>query len=203
MPPDETIWHLLLGGAIGFVLGYLTCYLRDIKEELDEVKDELEHEVIPRVRDEKGFMRNPLLADFAVLLVVVISVFASFQSQKSSNESNRATAEVRATNARLVKQNKCTRDILSKALEALDVRTKYTVAQIQANLELQSAQAKFLGVVGHQPPLTEKDRQDAFIAYQHTLDKVNTISQKNANNLVSNPIPTKQELSRCLQTNKE
>jgi hypothetical protein len=85
---DERMQFLLLGMAIGFVLGYLVRLIKDIKDELDEVKEEIE-EVLPKThqpRDEKGFMRFPLVADIALLLVVGLAFFAAVASQKASND---------------------------------------------------------------------------------------------------------------------
>jgi hypothetical protein len=124
MAYDETAWHLLLGGVIGFVLGYFTCYLRSIKEELDEVKDELdqEHEAASRKRDEKGFMNVRLLRDAAVLFVVLLSAWASFVSQKASHDSINSQQNYEA----LVRCNtKTTQELIT----ALNARAKYTVGQ--------------------------------------------------------------------------
>ena len=79
---DDRLAYLMIGCAIGFILGYFVRALRDIKEELHEV-DEI---VKKQERGEAGFMRFPMVANAALILVLGLSLWASFTTQKVNNE---------------------------------------------------------------------------------------------------------------------
>lgn len=184
MTLDDRLGWFLLGVLIGSILGYITRSLRLQKEELDEVRDAL-------VKDEKGFVRYPIVMDVALLLVVVFTVWASFASQRASNDLKDTQKDV----ARIAV---CTSTVLSQALEALDERTTYAGEQATSNIELQKAQAQFLGVLLQEPPAQEKNRKNAANRYLNAVTDfvgTNTLAREKIQNY---PYPTTDELSRCL-----
>jgi hypothetical protein len=191
MAYDETVWHLLLGGVIGFVLGYFTCYLRSIKEGVDEVKDELEHEVALHKRDEKGFMRIPIAADIAVLVVVALTAWASFISQKSSHD-------VQDGQARQDVVVSCIKTTMADTLSSLNQRAVYTVAIADANIDLQRAQREFSKVALHRPPYSVARRYQAFKSYFDQLKRFLRLAHKNKANVVEHPLPDIGDFNKCL-----
>lgn len=192
MPFDERIQYLLLGGTIGFVLGYFTCCLRNIKEELDEVKSEIEHEFTLHKRGEGGFMRFPVAADLAMLLVVCITAWASFVSQKASNDAHN-------TQDRFEQIVVCNQRTIANLLSALDERSTYTVASADANIDLQSAQREFTKVVLHKPPFSDARKTRAFKNYFDQLNRFLRIAHKNKGKVVAHPLPTIDGFTKCLR----
>lgn len=186
---DDRLWYLLLGCLIGFVLGYITRALRDIKEELQEV----EHVV--RKKDERGFMRYPLVADLALILVVVVTVYAAFASQKASND-------VKDAQDRIAQVTKCNQVYLTRALEALNERSTYSSDQAKANVNLQQKQLAFLTILLDVPPPTpaegRKALTDYYKAVQEGLEKFIDLSGKTLAKYRANPYPTEDELQACL-----
>jgi hypothetical protein len=84
---------LLVGCVLGFLIGYVVGQRRTIehiKETVDEVddivKENLGEPKQKRRRDERGFMRNPVRANLALLVVVLIAVSAAFLAQKAQND---------------------------------------------------------------------------------------------------------------------
>lgn len=87
---DRILW-MAVGCFVGFVLGYIVRARRDIKE----IKRMVEHvdEVVTEnpskwERDEHGFMRFPVVSDVAILIVVVLTVWAAFSTAKVNGELN-------------------------------------------------------------------------------------------------------------------
>ena len=76
----ERAIFLLIGNFIGFVLGYVVRSLQEIKEELNEVD-----EIVKRNRNDEGFVRHPFVLDAALIIVVLITVWAAFASQAATN----------------------------------------------------------------------------------------------------------------------
>lgn len=82
----ERILFFTAGGAIGFVLGYIVAGLRKIEEELDEVVHTVKK--TPRNRNERGFMRNPLIADVAYLLSLLLILLGLWQMKLQSDRAD-------------------------------------------------------------------------------------------------------------------
>lgn len=134
---------MLVGAAIGFVLGYIVRDLRTIKATVEEV-DEIVKQDAKRYRDESGFMRHPVLADVAMIAVLVLVVWSAFASQKSSNEVQETQDKQITQQKTLERIVECNQQFLTKTIEALNARTTYTRGLGQSNVALQKAQAKFL-----------------------------------------------------------
>ena len=192
---DDRLLFLLLGVGIGFVIGYLTRLARemkDIKEELDEVdtivKENLgnDHE-----SNEDGFMRNPWVANVAILLVVGLTAWASFVSQKASND-------VRNSQEQSEKVVACLQTTLGDVLIALDERSTYTRGLAEANTKLQKAQSKFFEILRHEPPYSLDRREQAVEDYVDALNKFLMLSAKNKKKISENEFPTIQVFSDCL-----
>jgi len=189
---DDRLLLFLFGCIIGFILGYIVRSLRAIKEELDEV-DEIVKEKFPNhTRNEDGIVRHPLVMDLALLLVIVLTVWASFASQKASND-------VQETQDQQTRSTLCVQQYLSKTISALNERTTYTQEQAEKNVELQKAQAKFLGLLLHKPPYSEKRRTEAVDRYVDTLTDFVEVSGKASDKVDANPYPTNEELRDCLR----
>jgi len=190
---DDRLQYLIIGMIIGFVLGYLVRLTRDIKEELDEVDEIVKKEFgnSPHDRDQGGFMRVPWAANIAVLLVVVLTSYASFVSQKASNT-------VKATQESQSLTIYCTEKVLDEAITVLNERTVYSGAQSGANIDLQKSFAKFFNLILHQPPYSEKRRLQAALDYQESLNTFLVLTKKQRDKAENNPFPAVKELDRCL-----
>ncbi len=189
---DERVILFLLGCLIGAVLGYVTRLLQEIKKELDEVDEIVKR---PR-RDEAGFSRFPIIMDIALLTVVALTVWASFASQKASND-------VKETQNSLSQITLCNQEFLSKMIVASSQRTTYATEQVQANIELQKAQAAFLGLLLQKPPASEKARVRATKDYLNTLTDYVTVNGQVKVKFDLYPYPTIGELSKCLSKDQE
>lgn len=187
MSLDERIGWLLLGCMIGFALGYIVRSLREIKEEIQEVD-----KTVKRARNEEGFMRNPIVADVALLLVIVLTVWAAFASQKASND-------IQDTQDRIARVTICNQQYLSKTIRALNDRTEKFGFQAQANLELQKAQAAMLSVLTAKPPKAAKEKRKAFEDYFDALNEFVSTSAEYQAEAVATPYPTNEELGTCLR----
>lgn len=200
MPIDERLSYLLVGCVIGFVLGYFTRLMRDIrsgvtemKEELDEVKDEIEHDVIPRLdKNEGGFMRYPWIANIAVLLTVGLTAYAAFVSQRASNDSQ-------SSQDRIETAINCTIKIQGEALNALNERSTYTKATADANIDLQTSQARFFSVLLHKPPYSEARKSQAVKDYYSDLQHFLSLAKKGSVKVTENPFPTEEDLTKCIR----
>jgi hypothetical protein len=182
---DRLGW-LLLGCLIGFVLGYIVRYLHEIKEELDEV----DH-VVRKSHNEDGFVRNPIVLDVTLLLVVALTVWAAFASQKASNE-------VQQSQKTISRITFCNEQYLSKTIEALNERTTYSQEQANSNVALQRAQARFLTVVLTDPPVSKVQSKAALGQYFDALTKFVTVNGKADQKIENYPYPTNTELEDCL-----
>lgn len=83
MPLEDRLAWLAIGCFIGFVLGYIVRLAQDIKEKVEHVDGVVtdEHESSSkRERSERGSMRPPKLSAIGLLVVVLLSVYASFQT---------------------------------------------------------------------------------------------------------------------------
>lgn len=189
MSLDERLKWLIIGCVIGFILGYIVRALQGIKEELVEVETILKDE--PRKRNDHGFMRYPVIADFALLVVVLMTVWAAFASQHATNQVH----EQQKAQARITS---CTNEYLAKTIEALNERTTYTLDQAQTNVKLQEAQKNYLKFLTHIPPYPEVERAAALRDYVARLSDFVEVSIKNTAKVSANPYPTPTEFSDCV-----
>jgi len=187
--PERLEW-LILGCLIGFVLGYIVRTLRDIKEELDEV-DEIVKQDHHIENKERGSIHAPTMAGAMLIVVVLITVWAAFASQKASNE-------VKATQDQLARVTSCNKDYLSKTISTINARTRYSQRQAISNVQLQKSQARFIGLLLHDPPPDESTSRAAFLEYFNDLQAFLNTSTDTANVVEQNPYPTSAELDACI-----
>lgn len=185
---DERLGWLILGCLIGFALGYIVRYLQEIKEELGVVEEAVRHR-----KDEDGLLRHPVALDITLLFVVLLTVWASFASQKASNEVQESQETVERSTA-------CNEVFLSKTMVALNERTAYTKAQVDANVELQRSQAEFLNIILAEPPVPEEARKRALKRYFDALTEFVTVNGKAEMKADRYPFPTVEELRDCLDS---
>jgi hypothetical protein len=188
---DDRLTSLLLGLVIGFVLGYFVRLMREIKKELDEVekvvKDLGDHDNDQNgkhKREETGFMRYPMVANVAILLVVGLTAYAAFLSQKAVNDSQDAVT--------------CNRQTLAEVIESLNERSTYSTDMAKANIELQRSQSDFFAVLLHKPPYSDARRSRAVRKYYEDLQTFLSLAEKNQGKLSNNPYPTIDDFSGCL-----
>ena len=201
---DRIAW-LIVGCAIGFVMGYIVRSLREIKEELDEVdecvkhcREEHEHEVRKRGRNSRGAAMPGYLGNIAVLIAVLITVFAAFASQKASNDVEGAQDQLELTQETIKQVSLCTQETLSNTVSALNERTTYTVAQAEANVDLQKAQSRFIAVLVTRPTPSDDTKAMALNGYFDSLTSFVALSSQTVNKIENNPYPTTEDLQNCL-----
>lgn len=196
MPLDERIGWFLLGA----VIGYIVRTVRDIKKEVGEVE-----EIVSKEKNQSGFMRNPLAADIAVLLVVVMCVYASFSTQITNNRLEAAVVDIQQ-GERDAKENRerisrvtiCSQEYLSRTIEALNQRTTYTQDQADANVALNRAQRDFLVILSKIPPPTDADAKIALSNYVDRLREYTAAYDKNKDKTDTYAYPTSEDLDKCL-----
>ena len=186
---DERVSYLVVGLAIGFAIGYITRAVQKIEKKVDHMDKMIN-------RNEHGFMRYPLLADFAMFLVVIVTVWAAFQSQKSSNAVEQAQKDQEAVTA-------CTQQYLTKTITALNERTEYTTEQSAYNVELQKAQAAFLRLALVEPPLPDEQIENGLRSYFTTLTEFVDASARTRVKQQKFPYPTEDEFSNCVNGAKD
>ena len=187
---DERLGWMLLGCGIGFILGYIVRSLRYMKGELDEVDGLVKRKLGDRETDD-GFMNMRYIRDVAVLIVVVLTVWAAFASQKASND-------VKAQQDRIDQITVCNSEFLSRTIRVLNIRTDAVQARADANYELQKAQAKFFKLLLEIPPLPETDQRQAAEEYVEALNTFVRVSKQTKAQGAATPYPTNEELQACL-----
>lgn len=194
----ETIFHVLLGVGIGYVLGRFHSYLREIKEELDEVDD------IVKRHDESGFMRNPIMADIAVLLAIAICVWAAFSTNSTNNKLENNLKEDQVQQAELLKAQEaierlsiCNQTYLTQTVVALNERTEYAQNRADANVKVVKSESKFWRFLLVEPPPSDEEGRAALERYLVLIDEFVEASERAKNNVVLHPFPTDEDLKSC------
>lgn len=199
MSLNDRLTYLILGCLIGFVVGYVVRSLRDIKEELDEVDDMVKDIDNKRKRDERGIVRTVLAMRVSLALVVILTAFAAFQSQQASNSTEAQQKQLKIAQAQLAQVTQCNKTVLRQALVALNERTTYSEAQVNANVDLQTSFAELLTTLLHQPPYPDKKRTHATDQYYQDLTNFVSVADKTKAKQRENPFPTDEQLNACLQ----
>lgn len=192
---DDRIGWMLLGGLVGFGFGYLIRFLQEIRDRLTEVKEELDEvdEIVKRNHpDDAGFMNNRVVADVAMVIVLIIVAWSAFASQKASNNSSEASQDV-------AQAAECTEKYLSETITALNDRTTYVQAQAESNVQLQKAQAEFLSFILARPPNPPAERDESAQKYLSALTEFVEVSQKNVSTIKANPYPSNTAFQDCLE----
>jgi len=169
-----------------------------MKEELDEVDGIVKKQLGERAadkearhrKDELGFVRNDLFKDVMLLVVVVLTVVAAFVSATASSK-------VSDTQNEQVHDTDCTQEYLTKTVKALNERAEFTIAQANANLDLQTSQAQFFGLLLKRPPESVSVREQAAQSYLTDLHQYITITQKSKVKAELFPFPSNKALSNC------
>jgi Sec-independent protein translocase protein TatA len=205
---DARIGWLLLGAVVGFILGYITRSLREIKQKVEEV----DKHVTAKPPSDAGFVRNPIILDGILILVLALVVWSSFKSQIVSNDVEKtqsqlktALSQLKTTQSQLAqaqaaqkKTTECTQEFLSKTIEALNERTTYTQAQASANVDLQKAFDKLITASLRKPPPDAKEARQIVETYAAALKHFIEISAKSASKAAGHPFPTNDEFNSCI-----
>jgi dTDP-4-dehydrorhamnose 3,5-epimerase-like enzyme len=202
MPIDDRFLYFVGGCILGFFLGYVVRTIRETKEEVEEVRDIIKNEGIPK-RDERGFFntegskRN--WKNWVLLLVVLLSAFASFKSQAASNDVVRTQESQAETQEQLDRVLSCNQEILQKALDVLNQRSTFSQRAANTNLELQKAQKIMFDILFHIPPYSLAVREDAVKDYRAALRNfVDKANESKASAIVSS-YPKAEELAACVR----
>lgn len=140
---DRLMW-MLFGAIIGFALGYVVRLLQDILHTVHEVD-----ELVKQPRDEEGFMRNPKVADAAMLIVVAFTAWAAFSTWSTNNSLE--------SNYKADKANFCQSGADNRAVQRATVEAVYQLAVGSLQRDPDS------------PPLTKTEVQQ----YNAYIDRVN------------------------------
>lgn len=140
-------------------------------------------------------MRIPLVQDFAVIIVVAVTAWAAFASNHAANE-------VQKTQDDQVVITTCTAEFLASTMEALNERTTFTKEQAEANVELQKAQAAYVGIFFQDPPPIPQQAMEALRKYFDKLTEFITINAKALAKVEQNPFPTVKGYNRCLHPDR-
>lgn len=197
MALSERLAWLVLGMAVGFILGYIVARLREIMEGVDEIDTNVKS-ITPRVRNEGGFMRIPVVADVLYILALTIVVWGAFASQKASNEVEATQEKLAATQQRIEKITACTQDNLGQTISALNERTTYTGEQATSNVDLQRAQYAFLAILLEDPPPSDARINASLREYLDALGSFVQVNTKAAVKVKNNPYPTTADYESCL-----
>jgi hypothetical protein len=192
---DTRILYLLIGCGIGFVLGYIVRSIREIKEKVEEVdlhvREHDEHKP-PNDPNDGGFVLPKFVGQVALLLVVLLTAWSAFASQKATND-------IKDTQAAQKRATSCTVTFLRTTISALNQRTTYTVAQANANVSLQQSFEKIVDLsLRKTPKVTPDEARRAVEEYSISLKAFLSLSQANSQKIVQNPYPTAHELQICL-----
>jgi len=191
MSLDERLLWLLVGCVIGFFLGYFVRTLREIKEELGDVDERLKKEASPRKKNDRGSIRDTIVMELGLLLVVLITIYAAFSSQKASNEVH----DQQKQQARVIS---CTNEYLVKTISALNERTTYSQDSVDANVKVQGSLLSLLQFLTHVPPYSQAQRTNKLQDYVATLNNFVSVSGKNSSKVSQNPYPTSSEFTDCV-----
>ena len=216
MDLNDRATAILVGMAIGAVLGYLTRMLQelnnkvdatvinlhDIKEEVDEIDTIVKTR---RERDERGFMRIPVVADIILISVLAMTVWAAWSTGETNNKLEVALSEIQENQAaddkqevRIQSVTSCTLEFTSKTIKALNERTTYTGRASEANAEVLQAQQDFLEIILRIPPPSDADALAALRTYTDAVSQYNVLIGKDKDKRNRFAYPTNEELAACL-----
>lgn len=184
---NDRILYLLIGGLVGFVFGYIVRSLREITTKVEHVEDAVTH---PEGHD-GGFASNSFVTNMALLLVVIITVYAAFSSQKASDT-------VADSQNRITVVSECNQEYLGKTVLALNVRGTYSSKSADANRVLQKAQLDYLENV-LMPTKGKAELRRALETYVKALRVYTALTATGAKLLAETPFPEPLDLTNCLK----
>lgn len=190
MTMDERIAWL----AVGCVLGYIVRTLQEIKREVHEV-DEI---VTKRKPDEEGSISFTLVLNVMILVLFATTIWSALRVEQSVDKSDSAIAANSAQNDRIEEISSCNLEYTAKTIAALNSRTTYTKAQLDANVDVMVTQLEFFQLVLKLPPLPEAVQRKAAEEYVLQMDEFVVLSNKQGRTLELNDYPTNEELADCL-----
>lgn len=193
----ERLLYVAIGGVLGFILGVIVTYLHEIKEELDEV-DHILKDQGHIENDETGAVSWGFFKKYYMLIIVILVAYAAFASQNASNHSNDNAAQLKALVVKQDRISSCNKEFLGKLLNAVNERTASNQAQIQANVALQAAQAKFFGLIIRKPPPNPDEGAAAAQKYFGALNDFLETSKTSAKTVAKNPYPQKKSFTACI-----
>lgn len=196
----ERVAYFALGGVLGYILGFIVGRLRkigadvyDIKKEFEAVKNKL-----TKNRGEDGIMSHRWSANLALIIVVLMTMYAALLSQGASNRSNETADRILDLQTSQKQNLDCTTQVLFDAVSALNERTTYTGAQLNANLRLVQGQLEFLNSLATEPPLTEEQELANYFEYVRQVKRFVRLAEQTQVQQNQNPYPTVEDLTSCL-----
>lgn len=196
----EKFGYFVLGMVIGYILGRLVRTVHEIKEELDEVDDIVKK----RARDESGFMRFPIVADIALVVVIAVTVWAAvatghtnYTLKETQDDLEVAQSQLKSAQADISELGECNQKFLGVVIRTLNARTISVQERADANAALQKAQAKFIRIILTQPPVTDDEARAALERYSELLNEFVAASEEAKSNSEEFPYPTDEELAKC------
>lgn len=193
---DERVTYLLIGCLIGFVLGYFTRYLQKIEKKIEIVDDKLSTDA---PRDEGGFMRKPIVADIAIVLVVVLTAYAAFVSQLAVNEVKADNEQDERQDAVIAAVLQCNTEITEATIVALNERTTFSAENNQANVDLVKAQLEFLTLgLTSEPPLTPEQFEGVLQNYISSANSFTEVADQQKGKALAFEYPEKGALQACI-----
>lgn len=200
MELHDTIWHILLGVAIGYVIGRFHSYLRDIKEGVDEVDDIVKN----KIRDEQGLIQHRVALNIALAVVVLLSLWASVSSQiqsdnlKSTNKDLAiAQADLKSAQTAISRIGACNKVTLTQLVQALNERVGYAQGRADADVRLTKSEAKFWTLVLTEPPPTPEEGRAALEKYLGLINEFVEASDQAKDQGLRFPYPTEEDLQAC------
>lgn len=142
-------------------------------------------------KDERGLVRHPILLDIVLFIVVFITLYAAVQSTVSNTRSSDALERVEVSSS-------CSKMILFEVVKAANERSQFSLAQSQANLQLQQAQASMVGTFLDADANAEL-RRKVFADYFNSLNQYIKVTTSQQNQQISNPWPTETQYLNCLE----
>lgn len=133
-------------------------------------------------------MHTRLYGNVALLLVVGITIWAAVVSQRASDD-------VREVQVRMGQILDCNQTVFAKALGVLNDRTTYSTSQLDANLELQIAQANMIESILDDRSLSERESE----LYLEKLLVFNAATQKSKSTRDTKPYPKAEDIERCVE----
>lgn len=196
----ERIIYFSIGGILGFVLGYIVKGVRVLNEKVYDVKEELQdvNKNLLKNRGEEGIMSHRWSANLALFVVVLVTLYAALMSQEASNKSNETSDRIATLQVEQKQNLDCTTQILFDAISALNERTTYAGAQLDANLDLVESQLNFLKNLAAEPPLGEEAARENYLNYVKKVTKFIRLSARTQEKQDQNPYPTVSDLASCL-----
>lgn len=224
MLTDSTFWDraffFALGIVLGFILGLVTFAWKEARKARDEaaqvhqeivrldqkVTDLVEHE--DHTRNEDGLLHTRVWGNVALVIVVLISLYAAFSSQAASHHTNNLAEytnqlvkdNIEQTNE-IQRTQDCTESTVNEALQIIAKRTRLNGKSSLANLNLQKAQAKFLGVSS--TTSNQAEVMKAFEGYVDALSHFVDVATKVSLKGQDYPYPKAEEYRHCLEKSRE